>query len=217
MCIPGNFIFWPKICYRLTKSTSPSIKTSASWQSSYYAPNHPQNPSLSSLPPSLRPLHDVYYLCSPWNRVGGWYIVRTKWKNIEHHPVHHPIHHRWCTNINAFLGTPRIRFISASRNDYAANTPPSIQRRTRRYPHPTLSPMQNTSCLFWTTNCIRHPPGSSFAVYSKNPLALPHLRRGPHAIRIFLAFNADILVGLSLDYIGIWWMGIILYATNIGR
>ena len=34
------------------------------------------------------------------------YIVRTKWKNIEHHPVHHPICHRWFTNINGFLGTP---------------------------------------------------------------------------------------------------------------
>ena len=83
MCIPGNFIFSPKICYRLTKSTSPSNKTSAPWQSSYYAPNHPQNPSLSSLPPSLRPLHDVYYLCSPWNRVGGWYIVRTQVKKTS--------------------------------------------------------------------------------------------------------------------------------------
>ena len=92
----------------------------------------------------------------------------------------------------------RLCLAERLRCEYTTIDPPL----SRGVPHHTLP-------HFLNNRFIRHPLGSSIAVYSKNPLALPHLRRGPHAIRIFLVFNADIL-GELLQYFGMGgYMGIL--------
>ena len=97
----------------------------------------------------------------------------------------------------------RLCLAERLRCEYTTIDPPL----SRGVPHHTLP-------HFLNNRFIRRPLGSSIAVYSKNPLALPHLWRGPHAIRIFLVFNADIL-GELLQYFGMGgYMGI-LYATII--
>ena len=70
---------------------------------------------------------------------------------------------------------------------------------SRGVPHHTLPRKDSLRLhIFLNNRFIRHPLGSSIAVYSKNPLALPHLRLVHHAIRIVLVFKADI--GGTIDW-----------------